>query len=418
MRQTTVLAALCLAILATPSGAAHYHVSPDGLGDYATIQAAVDSAAAGDTVKLANGVFTGDGNRDIDFGGKDLVVRSESGSALTCEIDCEASLSDPHRGFNFHSGETRASQVLDITIRSGYAYDEAVERNGGGGFRIDGASPTIRNCYVLSCAASGGTTMGGGVSIVNGANPLLDTCGIDYCNAEGYGGGIGIFEADATITACTIAGNTCTAAGGGLYVQDAFNSEVRYCWFFMNIANDGGGLRIGGCDLTPEGCLIEQNEATDLLGRESRGGGALLSGGGLLDCTVVGNSTNGVGGGVLCLYADDVTLTNCIIAGNTDGSGVACYVPADAMTLVCCDVWGNAEGDYGANMTDQTGVSGNISGDPLFCNVPVSDYTIDAASPCAPANNTCGVYMGSSIVNCDSPVESSSWGAVKALFRR
>jgi hypothetical protein len=419
VRRTIVLAALFLAAAAAPSGAAIHHISPDGSGDFATIQAAVDAAVAGDTILLADGTFTGDGNRDIDFGGKDLIIGSEHGNTYLCQIDCEGDALNPHRAFYFHSGETRASMVLSIGITGGYAYDAVVERNGGGAFRIDGASPTIMYCVVMSCAAGGATPMGGGVSIVNGADPLIDQCWIQYCDVEGYGGGISIFGANATITSCTIVGNTCIGAGGGLYVQDAYDSEVQFCWFYSNIAGNGGGLRIGGSDIVVEKSLIEANEAFS--GRPAfdlGGGGALLGGGGLLDCTVVGNSTTGIGGGVLCQYADDVTLTNCIVADNADGSGVACFVPADVMTLSCCDVWGNAEGDYGANMTDQTGVDGNISGDPLFCNVPYSDYTIDAASPCAPAHNTCGVYMGSDVVNCDSPVKAISWGAVKALFKR
>ncbi len=84
-------------------------------------------------------------------------------------------------------------------------------------------------------------------------------------------------------------------------------------------------MRIGGSDLVPERCLIEANEATDPFTPEDGGGGAVLSGGGLRDCTVVGNSTSGSGAGVLCRLTSGVTLTNCIVANNTDGSGVACY---------------------------------------------------------------------------------------------
>jgi hypothetical protein len=403
---------------AGPLGAATHRVSPDGSGDFPTIQAAVNAATAGDTVLLADGVFTGSGNRDIDFGGKDLTVASESLDNTVCTIVCGGSLAEPHRGFHFHSGETRASVVRGISIDGGYAYDALVEQNGGGGIRIDGASPTIQDCYIGDCAASGPVAIGGGVSIVNGADPFLLQCGIALCDGLGYGGGVGIFNANATISGCWLVGNTASAVGGGLYVQNAYASEVEYCQFYENIAGAGGGVRIGGSSLVLEHCYFQGNEANGPPSPEDGGGAALLSGGGLLNCTVVDNSTTGSGGGVLCKYADGVILTNCIIADNTDGGGVACYQADDAMALSCCDVWGNAEGNYGNNMTDQTGSGGNISADPLFCDPGSSDYSLDASSPCTPSHNTCGIRMGCLPVGCDSPVERATWGAVKALFRR
>jgi hypothetical protein len=66
----TILAAFPCAALA-----AEHVVRPDGSGDFPTIQSAVDAAAEGDTILLDDGVFTGDGNRDIQLFGKDLVIR-------------------------------------------------------------------------------------------------------------------------------------------------------------------------------------------------------------------------------------------------------------------------------------------------------------------------------------------------------
>jgi len=417
VRTIIVLGALCLAV-ASPCGAATHFVNPEGTGDFPTIQAAVDAAAVGDTIRLAEGTYTGDRNRDIDFGGKDLVLDSEAQFALTCEIDCEGSIADPHRGFHFHSGETRAAQVRNIMIRNGYDHDTVTHLHGGGGLRIDGASPTISGCYVVSCVVSGGAGLGGGVSIVGGASPLLESCVIAFCDVEGYGAGVGVYSSRPSIVGCHFAGNTTEGVGGGLYAQNAFDMELEDCLFGANVAGVGGGARIGGSGgVVVERCRFEANEAT-FAGRGDGGGGVLLDSAILLNCTVVGNSATGIGGGVLCKFSDSATLTNCIVAGNTGGAGVACYAPTDVMTLSCCDVWDNVGGNYGANMTDQTGVSGNISTDPLFCDAALSVYTLDAASPCAPANNSCGVYMGSEIVGCDSPVTHATWGAVKALFKR
>jgi hypothetical protein len=74
-----------------------WHILPDGAGSAPAIQAGIDSSADGDTVLLANGTFSGSGNRNIRYRGKAVVVRSESGNPALCIVDC-AGLS---RGFIF-----------------------------------------------------------------------------------------------------------------------------------------------------------------------------------------------------------------------------------------------------------------------------------------------------------------------------
>jgi hypothetical protein len=59
--------------------------------DQPTIQAGIDAAVNGDTVLVADGTYTGVGNRDIDFKGKAITVKSENGPE-NCIIDCEKEL--------------------------------------------------------------------------------------------------------------------------------------------------------------------------------------------------------------------------------------------------------------------------------------------------------------------------------------
>ena len=47
--------------------------------DCPTIQAAIDAAVDGDEVVVGDGVHTGAGNLDLDFGGKAITVRSAGG---------------------------------------------------------------------------------------------------------------------------------------------------------------------------------------------------------------------------------------------------------------------------------------------------------------------------------------------------
>jgi hypothetical protein len=64
------------------------HVFPDGTGLFPTIQSAIDAATLMDTVLLAPGVYTGVGNRKLDFGGKDITLRGEGDPEVTI-LDCE-----------------------------------------------------------------------------------------------------------------------------------------------------------------------------------------------------------------------------------------------------------------------------------------------------------------------------------------
>jgi hypothetical protein len=64
--------------------------------EYATIQEAVDASSDGDVVLVAPGTYTGDGNKNIDFSGKAIVVRSELGSYDTAIDWATLHRSSPH----------------------------------------------------------------------------------------------------------------------------------------------------------------------------------------------------------------------------------------------------------------------------------------------------------------------------------
>jgi hypothetical protein len=101
-------------------------------------------------------------------------------------------------------------------------------------------------------------------------------------------------------------------------------------------------------------------------------------------------------------------------------AGISCY--GATPTIECNNVYSTAY-PYHDECPDQTGISGNISVDPEFCGIWDSvDYRLQSDSPCAPGNHPdgydCG-QIGAKGVGCSTtPTQKSSWGAVKALYRK
>jgi hypothetical protein len=114
--------------------------------DYNTIQEGIDAASDGDTVLVADGVYTGPGNRDLDFGGGAILLTSEHGPEETV-IDCERE----GRGLYFHSGEGPGSVVRGLAIRGGKA--PLI----GGGILCISSSPTIEECIIVGNEAEHGS---------------------------------------------------------------------------------------------------------------------------------------------------------------------------------------------------------------------------------------------------------------------
>ena len=98
---TLSIVALVYLTAASPAQARTWNILPDGSGDAPTVQAAIDSADNGDVIELADGIYTGDGNRDLNNSEKWFLLRSQSGNPEACIIDCQGSPTEPHRGIIF-----------------------------------------------------------------------------------------------------------------------------------------------------------------------------------------------------------------------------------------------------------------------------------------------------------------------------
>ncbi len=184
-------------------------------GQFNTIQAAIDAAGHGDTVVVADGVYTGPGNVDLDFGGKVITVRSAHGAAQ-CVIDCQGTQEDPHRGFNFHSGEGRGSVVDGFTITNGSTPQGAIDDhfNGAGILCTDGSSPTIQNCVLTNNWAG---CWGAAISCSFESHPLIKGCAITNNYADDDGGAVFAWAGSSPVIMNTlIADNGALITGGGV----------------------------------------------------------------------------------------------------------------------------------------------------------------------------------------------------------
>ncbi len=259
---------------------------------YPTIQGGIDHCWDGGTVVVADGIYIGAGNYDIDFGGKAIVVRGENGPQK-CIIDCQ----NKGRGFLFYRGEDQNSVVDGFTIKNGYPtvnFNPAVPQDlqRGAGIYCLNSSFTITNCRFVENIAQG---VGGGIYCDNG-NIKVSNCTFE-CNRALTGAGI--------------------SCQGSLVLTD--------CRIIENTAEDGAGIEIFG-DLMMRGCSVTDNRATgvfmqrNVLFIDGYGGGVRCYTGitDISDCIISRNSGN-FGGG-LFYWNSDASISNCVI---TDNSAIA-----------------------------------------------------------------------------------------------
>ena len=394
------------------------------------IQEAIDRADDGDTVFVPEGVYKGEGNKNLDFNGKSIVVMSVNGPENTI-IDCENSGS----GFYFHSGENSDAIVRGISIINGYGAP-------GGGFRIEGADPSIFNCVVLdayrsgidcenssvhieSCLISGCESAlgGGGIYFYNCTSSVTD-CEINSNKTKWDGGGICNYFGSSIITGCVISDNEVSgydyAYGGGVY---GFRSDliIDNSVFSLNECNISSiGWRLGGglcCEvgtLNISNCLFEDNY-TEL------GGGIYLADVDfpeIYSCVFVGNIAD-FGGGIQTNVTTDCIIYECLLINNFAEYGGGIFYAGDVnLDIVNCTIHGNVADSLGGGIYGETSYpdftnliimdnypdqinkysgepditfsdieggwpgEGNIDSDPLFVEPDSLNFNLLAESPC------------------------------------
>lgn len=236
-------------------------VASDGVsGMHATIQGAINAASDGDTIVLLPGTYTGYGNRDLDFWGKAITLRSvdplSPATIASTVIDCEGSLDKPRRGFMFHSSEGGDSIVAGLTIANGVGgttlYDAEildVPRAAGGAVYCSGASPTFAQCVFRGHSAG----EGGAAYVDYGGSPRFVQCLFTGNDAIENGGTFHVTDASVLIEQSTIVQGAAGGRGGGVWIGPGGHATIRNSILWANV--DEGGTD-ESAQVSPEGGAV------------------------------------------------------------------------------------------------------------------------------------------------------------------
>ena len=409
-RIATMLIVLSFVWLAGSAQGRTWYIKSDGSGEAPTIQAGIDSSAAGDTVLVSAGTYNE--NLTVNASHNGVCIVSESGPTATVVsaavpgtvadfigVDRSTVLKgftltggtgapNPEDPGSFHGGGVRAyycsPSILENVIK-----DNRVEPGRGGGIQSFGGSPLIQGNVIQGNFAS---YRGGAIDVEHGSPHIIGNRIVG--NTTPGGGAVTAYYSTILVSRNEISSNEAYINGGGIVV-DHCNVHIEQNIFDANYGHSvGGGLFLFACEGTVAGNTFVRNHA---------------------------GSSAGLG----CLGGIAPSITNNLVALNEAqiAAGIGCDNVTDP-SLFCNDVWGNIPDNYGPWCLDPTGTNGNISKDPLFCGPSSPDYTLCANSPCLPGNHpdgaSCGLIgaRGSGCSPCGPTViEHTTWGRVKSLFR-
>jgi hypothetical protein len=311
------------------------------------IQEGIDAAADNDTVLVADGVYSGQENRDVTFGVHSIVLRSANGPT-TCIIDCV----QLGRGVYLSSDSPPGSVLIGLTIQNGQAHhgagiaaftsltiaDSVIRGNTalayslsmGGGIFLSGSDATIVNCVIpdnVATSESGSTLlpMGGGI----------------YCHGNG----------NLRLIDCTLGGNTCDARGGAIYGWYLVEIATCNCVFAHNDAPIGPQVAL------EESATLEITHCTMVGGQSAistQSGATYTWGPGNIDANPLFVDADGPDDDPNTIEDNDYRLSAgspCIDAGDNTA------VPADVLDL-------DGDGD-----TDEP-IPFDLDGNPRFVDDP------------------------------------------------
>ncbi len=293
MKTVRISLYIMAAVICCSASATTFYVPADG-----TLQEVIgrEDCRSGDEIEIAMGTYSGPGYRNVNFWGKNVIVRStdpgEPEVVASTIIDCQ----NLGRAFIFQNGETAEAQVAGLTIVN--ANNSAIW--------IVNSHPTISQCVISGCSAM----FGGAIRVENGSSPKIDRC-LLVGNTATSGGAVYIIGGSLdrpggspVLKNCVIAGNTAMSGGGAIYSQNVGSPQVMHCTITDNYSGGNGGAIwcYGGSNMTIYGSILWNNTATQ--------GSEMLVGG------------PGPGPSIIDMSYCDVLNTGIEIVGTSSLSGV------------------------------------------------------------------------------------------------
>jgi hypothetical protein len=380
------------------------------------VQAAIDAAASGDTIRVAAGTYT----ENLRIEAKALVVQGGYSSGWIRDIGANLTTLTGAGG-NAVINLIEADATIDgFRIRGGTGSTEELPYGyHGGGIYSRGGSPTISNNVienndVRSEDAPSETNFGGGVHVSDAASAnILNN--IVRGNFAGRGAGLSVVSVQAAlIQGNTIEDNTSVGDhGGGLYVavvnaritqniirRNEVGRALGYGW--------GGGLIVFNPGNYAE---ISFNRVYENFAA-GYGAGEFIDEGARADihheliyrnlskdgCEAVSAIAVDGGDGV----GSQATITHCTVVGNaceTAIRGNGLQVEGMSSASVTNSIfWNNGGDDFAVDATSTLSVTytcseeaiagtGNISADPRFVGAAADNYRLAAGSPCIDAGD-------------------------------
>lgn len=399
-----------------------------------SIQDAVDAASPGDTIMIAEAIYSENvsvmtplyilGGWNSDFSVRDPGLY-------------ESRIQRTGTSVSFMNLGAEFCGIEGMTLANGTGTSTILPMSGvfGGGVFSYNSSPLIMDNTFTNCGIAGTTTFsaGGAIACYNG-DVVIEDNEISACKAQ-CGGGIYVFQATAEIRNNLISGSyantiyTGNRRGGGLYAYHADvtleNNVITGCYdyksgggiysFFSQMSMSGDSVYSntvsfygGGIYAERDSILISHAVITDNISATFGGGiyakaefvdmrGSIVAlnsagvGGGMFPDSVSGvivnntldrNYATAMGGNIYIANPVALDVRNNIISYGEQG-GV--WIPnLDNLTFAYNNAYGNTPADYTGTAPDTT----NISKNPHYADTTSLDYhllvhsgSIDAGDP-------------------------------------
>ncbi|MFC1619781.1 FlgD immunoglobulin-like domain containing protein [Candidatus Neomarinimicrobiota bacterium] len=231
-------------------------------GEYSTIQAGINAAAAGDMVLVQPGRYV----ECIDFKGKNIVVGSMM--YITCDTSyIRQTIIDGNSSGNvvtFRRGEDTTAVLNGFTITGG-----SPGEGPGGGVSCENASPKLEYLAITNSSSVVGGGIGFRYSQAVAHHIVIQNCGYQINPGQKVrGGGLSCQASDVTIRNIAIYNNDISAdpesEGGGIYVNGSHGAIFQDFEVDGNRSVNGAGIYCNASDATFINGLVQDNLGQNL----------------------------------------------------------------------------------------------------------------------------------------------------------